>query len=49
VLRDRLLEVSGFSVLPLAYFEWRDTPKDRGAWLEAKLVQAAARRVGAEV
>jgi hypothetical protein len=47
VLRDRLLEVSGFSVLPLAYWEWKDRPKDTGAsWLEAKLVQAAARQVG---
>lgn len=44
VLRDRLLEVSGFSVLPLAYWEWRQRPDDaRTSWLEQKLVEAAYR------
>lgn len=43
VLRDRLLEVKGFSVLSIPYWEWQaQKQEDLLQWLERRLVQAAA-------
>jgi hypothetical protein len=46
VLRDRLLEISGFAVLPLSYKELEGRRGGTEAdmrWLEEQLVQAAMR------
>lgn len=47
MLRDRLLQVKGFSVLPLPYWELRSKkaagPDVMLPWLQQLLVEAAAR------
>jgi hypothetical protein len=44
VLRNRLLEAQGFTVVSVPWFEWEalSTDRQRGAYLQAKVNAAAA-------